>query len=267
MLVGMARGSGRGSRLLPLLLIVAVVGAAVAFSHVRADAARPGGMVVLYGDSLSTESSPYFADELARTTSALVITKPIPGTAPCSVLDTMRNDATIHPDVVVIQYVGNNGASCTRDANGQPLTGQALADRYEADVRAATDMFAAEGTNVVLVGGPDAPGLPGGATMQIVDVYHKIVDEWDARAFGRVRYADAAGTVTGPDHQFVDKLPCASDEGPGQGCTDGEVEVRSPDRAHFCPATGAYMVCPVPSPGARRFGFEMAQVARDALND
>ena len=29
-------------------------------------------MIVLYGDSLSAEASPYFADELARTTRALV---------------------------------------------------------------------------------------------------------------------------------------------------------------------------------------------------
>jgi hypothetical protein len=266
MLVGMARGSSRSGGLLPVLLTLVVIGAAVTYSHVKADASRPGGMIVLYGDSLSMESGPYFSDELARTTKALVITKPIPGTAPCSVADTMRNDATLHPDVVVIQYVGNNGMPCTRDADGNPLTGQALADRYEADVRAEVDMFASQGTKVVLVGGPEAPGLPGGAELQIAADYQHIVDEWDARVFGRVRYADAAATVT-QDHKFVDKLPCASDEGPGQGCTGGEVTVRAPDRAHFCPSPGAFLVCPVPDPGARRFGYEMAKVAREALND
>jgi hypothetical protein len=265
MLVGMARGSSRSSGLLPLVLTLTVIGAAVTYSHVSADASRPGGMIVLYGDSLSTESSPYFADELARTSKALVITKPIPGTAPCSAADTMRNDATLHPDVVVIQYVGNNAMPCTRDAAGDPLTGQALADRYEADVRAEVDMFASQGTKVVLVGGPEAPGLPGGAELQIAAAYQRIVDEWDDRVFGRVRYADAAGTVTA-DHRFVDKLPCASDEGPGQGCTDGDVTVRSPDRAHFCPSPGSFLVCPVPDPGARRFGYAMARAAREALN-
>jgi hypothetical protein len=273
MLGGMALGSrGRKSStrsggLLPLVLTVALVGGAFAYSHAKADASHPGGMIILYGDSLSAEASPYFADELARTTTALVIPKTIPGTGPCSAMDAMRSDATLHPDVVVIQYVGNNAMPCARDANGNRLTGQALTDRYEADVRAEVDLFASQGTKVVLVGGPDAPGLPGGATLQIADAYQRIVDEWDDRAFGRVRYADAAGTVTGPDHRFVDKLPCAPDEGPAQGCTNGEVEVRSPDQAHFCPAEGIYMVCPVPNPGARRFGFEMARVAREALND
>jgi hypothetical protein len=274
MLVGMPWGSrgrkssarGRGALIL-LLLMVALIGGAVVYSHVQADAARPSGTIVLYGDSLSTEASPYFTDELARTTQAQVITKAVPGTTPCSAMGTMRDDATRRPDVVVIQYVGNNATPCTSDTSGVPLTGQALADRYEADVRAAVDMFASEGTRVVLVGGPDAPGLPGGAAMEIADAYHRIVDEWDDRASGRVRYADAAGTVTGPDHRFVAELPCASDEGPGEGCREGEVEVRSPDRAHFCPAPGVYMVCPVPNPGARRFGHEMARAAREALND
>ena len=70
-------------------------------------------MVVLYGDSLSTESSPYFTEELARISSALVVTKAVPGTAPCGALDTMRADATLRPAVVVIQYVGNNVTDCT----------------------------------------------------------------------------------------------------------------------------------------------------------
>src|SRR5262245_59384621 len=266
MLVGVDRGQSRSRVLVPVLLTLVVIRGAVPYSHGKADAAHPGGMIVLYGDSLSMEASPYFSDELARTTKALVIAKPIPGTAPCSVADTMRNDATVHPAVVVIQFVGNNGVPCTRDAEGNPLTGQALADRYEADVRAEVDTFASQGTKVVLVGGPEAPGLPGGAELQIAAAYQRIVAEWDDRVFGRVRYADAAATVT-EDHRFVDKLPCASDEGPGQGCVAGQVTVRAPDRAHFCPSPGAFLVCPAPDPGARRFGFEMAKVAREALND
>jgi hypothetical protein len=274
MLIAMPWGSSRrkpaprSGGALPLLAIGGLVVAALAFSAIRPDSDRPGGMVILYGDSLSLESSTYFTEEMARISSALVITKPVPGSAPCDALETMRADATLQPSVVVIQYVGNNGTDCTRAAaGGERQTGQALADRYAADVRAAADIFAGDGTRVVLVGGPVAPGLPGGAEDEIAAAYQQIVAEWDGRAYGMVRYADAAGTVTGPGHAYAERLPCADDEGPGQGCGGGEVRVRSPDLAHFCPAEGAYLVCPVPSPGARRFGQEMARVAREAMDD
>jgi hypothetical protein len=272
MLVAMPWGSSRrkaaprSGGAVPLLATAGLVAAALALSAARPDPGRPGGMVVLYGDSLSTESSSYFTEELARISSALVVTKAVPGAAPCDVLDTMRADATLKPAVVVIQYVGNNVTDCTRTEDGERRTGQDLADRYAADVRAAAELFAGDGTRVVLVGGPDAPGLPGGAEEQIAEAYRQIAAEWDGRAYGRVRYADAAGTVTGPGHGFVERLPCRADEGPGQGCQGGEVIVRGPDQAHFCPAEGAYLVCPVPAPGARRFGLEMARAARDALD-
>ena len=273
MLVAMTWGSrrrrpaSRSGAALPLLAIGGLVVAALAFSAVRPDPDRPGGMVILYGDSLSLEASTYFTEEMGRLSTALVITKPVPGNAPCDALEAMRADAALQPSVVVIQYVGNNGTDCTRSGDGERQTGQALADRYAADVRTAADIFAGDGTRVVLVGGPVAPGLPGGADDEITAAYHQIVAEWDSRAHGMVRYADAAETVTGPGHQYAERLPCADDEGPGQGCDGGEVRVRSPDQAHFCPAEGAYLVCPVPAPGARRFGHEMARVAREAMDE
>ena len=114
MLGGMALGS-RGRRsstrsggLLPLVLTVALVGGAFAYSHAKADASHPGGMIILYGDSLSAEASPYFADELARTTTALVIPN-IP--APVE-----RNEFARDP---VVKDVRPNGPSIT-DLLGVP---------------------------------------------------------------------------------------------------------------------------------------------------
>ena len=121
----------------------------------------------------------------------------------------------------------------------------------------------------MLVGGPDAPGLPGGADVQIADAYRQIVNEWDGRAFGRVRYADAAGTVTGPDHAFV-RPPAvrAPTRARARGATAARCAVRSPDRAHFCPAEGAYLRLSGPVAGrARASASEMARVAREALDD
>jgi hypothetical protein len=243
--------------------LVVAAGAIVAF---REPPPPPTGLIVLYGDSLSMEASAPFLDELTHTTGAEVIMRPVPGHSPCDALPTMRDDLALDPTVAVIQYAGNNASDCARGPGGEELTGSALVERTKADVRAATELFATAGTRVVLVGGPDAPGLPGDASLEIAEAYNDIVNEWAGRDLGRVRYADAAATVSGPDHAFAARLPCRADEGPDQGCDGGEVVVRSDDRIHFCPVSHDELVCTVPSPGAQRFGVEMARVVRLALD-
>jgi hypothetical protein len=246
--------------------LVTLVVAGVAAVVLHRPAPRPGGLVILYGDSLATEASGDFVNALRRTTDAEVVTRVVPGDAPCDALDDMQADLARRPTVVVISYAGNNGTGCVRGPAGEELTGDALTARYDADVRRATEMFATAGTRVVLVGGPDAPGLPGGASAAIADDYHRIVNEWAGRDLGQVRYADAAAVVSGPGRAFAAQLPCRSDEGAAQGCTGGEVAVRNPDGIHFCPGAYQGLTCDVASPGARRFGEEMARVTRIALD-
>ena len=254
------------------LALAAVVAAAVVVAAVigvvRQPPADPDGRVILYGDSLSFEAHGAFAAELAATTRSELVTRVVPGTSPCDHLASMEADRAQRPDVVVIQFVGNNASPCALGPDGQRLVGQALADRTEADVRNAVELWAAAGARVVLVGGPDSPGLPGRAGLQIADAYNRIVNEWAGRDLGRVRYADAAGTVTGPDHEFVRRLPCGPDEDAATGCEDGEVTVRADDDLHFCPLRWDEdeSACSGPSPGAARFGREMARVAALALD-
>jgi hypothetical protein len=244
------------------------VGLAVgAVALLRRPPPRPDGLVVLYGDSLSVEAAPAFVDELARTTDAEVIVRAVPAEAPCDAHDDMRNDLALRPTVVVIQFVGNGATSCMLGPDGGRLDRPALVDRTAEDVGAATEMFATRGTRVVLVGGPDVPGLPGNPGLGVSAAYTELVNEWAGRDLGRVRYADAAATVSGPAHGFTDVLPCRDDEGEAEGCVDGRVVVRSGDRIHFCPQAVDGLTCPVPAPGARRFGLEMARVTRMALGD
>jgi hypothetical protein len=252
-----------------------VLGAVVAIVCVAAVAVLrqppddPDGLVILYGDSLSIEAGGAFLDTLERTTDADVLLRLVPGTSVCDARPRMDEDVAAAPDVVVLQYVGNNGTPCTLGPGGERLTGGALADRTEADMRAAVDMWADAGARVVLVGGPEAPGLPGQASGLIADAYNRIVNEWAGRDLGRVRYADAAATVSGPEHAYAQRLPCRAAEAEDEGCESGEVIVRSSDRIHFCPSedreplTGA---CSVPAPGAVRFGEEMARVTALALD-
>jgi hypothetical protein len=266
-------GGSRASRRRHVLPVVGAVAAAVvaigAVAALRRPPAEPDGLVILYGDSLSIEAGGPFLDTLESTTDAEVLLRLAPATSVCDARPRMDEDVAAGPDVVVLQYVGNNGSPCTLGPNGERLTGRALADRTEADMRAAVDMWADAGARIVLVGGPEAPGLPGQASGLIADAYNRIVNEWAGRDLGRVRYADAAAAVSGPDHAYAQRLPCRAGEGEDEGCESGEVTVRSSDRIHFCPSeerdalTGA---CSVPVPGAVRFGEEMARVTALALD-
>jgi hypothetical protein len=272
-----SRGRGEGAvsrrrRPRPLLLLGGVAAAIVGVAAVavlRQPPADPDGLVILYGDSLSLEASGAFVDEIERTSDAEVLLRVVPATSVCDARPSMEQDVPAAPDVVVIQFVGNNSSPCTAGPDGVPLTGRGLADRTAADAQAAVEMWTAAGARVVLVGGPAAPGLPGGADAAVAEAYNRIVNEWAGRDLGRVRYADAAAAVSGPDHEYAARLPCRAGEGEDDGCTHGEVTVRSPDRIHFCPADARderTIACPVPSPGAVRFGEEMARVARLALD-
>ena len=230
-----------------------------------------GERVVLYGDSLSVEAGGAFTAAMERDAEAEVVVKAIPGIAPCDAYPNMQADMAdpaTRPTVAVVQFTGNNASDCIRDADGAELAGPALAQRYAGDMRAVVELLATQGVRVVLVSPIPAPGLPGEAEALIADEYLRIVTEWAGRDIGQVRYAPAVDKVTGPDEAYVDTLPCLPSEGADQGCTNGEITVRSVDRIHFCPVdTEDDMSCPAYSSGATRFGDEMARVATQALSD
>lgn len=131
-----------------LVVLIAAIGVAVA----RRAPEPPDGLVILYGDSLGSEASGAFTEELARTTDAEVVNRARPGIAPCDARPEMTRDLALDPTVVVLQFVGNNGSACARGPGGEALTGPALVERTHADVQAATEMFADRGVRVVLVG-------------------------------------------------------------------------------------------------------------------
>jgi hypothetical protein len=66
---------------------------------------------------------------------------------------------------------------------------------------------------------------------------------------------------------YTTTLPCAPNEGVGEGCVDGRIPVRNPDGLHLCPVEFDRQAsrCPAYSGGAARFGFSMAQPVRRDL--
>jgi hypothetical protein len=227
-------------------------------------------VVVLYGDSLAWEARHVFEQALADQP-VTVIARTFGGTAICDWHDEMAEDAaTLQPGLVVIEFVGNNYTPCMRDADGAPLVGTSLVERYADDAESAVATFRAIDAQVVLAGAPIS--RPETATL---DLHHAPLNAVYA-ALGRrlegVRYVDAGAAVL-DDGAWTDSLPCL----PVEPCADASLEsgternvVRAPDGLHFCPASsaaerGVTGDCPVWSSGAFRFGTALAGPVLESL--
>jgi hypothetical protein len=250
--------------------VAALVVAVAAVLVLRSPPGPPGAgdTVVLYGDSLAVEAAGPFTEAMEASSEADVRVRAVPGVAPCDLFADMEADLADpegRPDVVVLQFAGNNASECIQGPDGV-LTGGDLVLRYAVDVRQVVESFATQGTRVVLVTPPVTPGLPNDAHDLLVDEYERIVTEWAGRDIGEVRAAQAGAEVTGEDGAYVETLPCLPDEGEDEGCEDGEIRVRTEDHIHFCPVDLDGLRCPAYSSGARRYAGEMARVATMALS-
>ena len=218
--------------------------------------------VILYGDSLASESQTYFQDALAGSGIADVHTRTFGGTALCDWLDVMRQDArALHPTAAVIEFSGNALTQCMHDAKGAPLTGDALYAKYLEDAIEVLKIFSATRTRVYFVGVP----LNRHAVETRDPDAGRLRALYGALGSSRLtRYVDAGAAVL--DHgAWTSVLPCLLDE-PCTGGTDATGTrvnvVRAADGTHFCPSpSGAGVAgdCPVWSSGAFRFGTAMAK--------
>jgi hypothetical protein len=226
--------------------------------------------VILYGDSLSSESQSYFAEYLMRNGITDVRTSTFGGTALCDYLDDMRQDAAaFRPTTVVIEFSGNAFTPCMQDANGTPVTGDDYFARYRDAATEALRIFAPWGTHVYFVGTPLSR-----RTAEAHDPDAGRLNRLYASlsTLGLSTYVDAGAAVL--DHgNWTETLPCLADE-PCAGTTDASGVavnvVRAPDGGHFCPGSpgavgGVTGQCPVWSSGAFRFGTAMATPVVEAF--
>ena len=205
-----------------------------ASSKPAADAAapvQPRGPVIMYGDSLLEEASPY-----VRSSDQV---RAFGGTALCDWVDAMAAaSVTEQPTMMVVEFVGNNVTPCM---SGYETPAQVRA-KYEAD---AAELKRRVETPILWVGPPRFRyGGPPTAGM------------FDAEPF----FVDAGAALLA-DGDYTDTLPCLPGEGVGRGCDNGQIAVRAPDGAHFCPDQGRAQ-CDVYSSGGRRF----AEAIDDAVS-
>ena len=210
--------------------------------------------MILWGDSLAVESQEAYTRVITEQDGAEVVTRAWSGTALCDWLDDMDEQTERErdrPAIAVLSFSGNFGTPC--------MSGRDRLTAYHEDVTKAVDLLTSRDIDVLLVDAPARIGEPVDAE-GMTDL-HRV---WRAAAEGnpRVTVVPAGRTVT-RDGQFTLTMPCQE----GEACeTGGVVTVRNPDGVHFCPVTNQPVIgCPVPSPGAERFGTAIGQAVRDRI--
>lgn len=238
------------------------------FSASLVDATTPSSVrVAVFGDSLTTQSFPMLATDLGFVTNTTldVQNDSFPGTAPCDWLTSedgrpsMSQVAqTFQPNVVVLEFVGNDGTSCiSGSANQGP---EAMAWQYVDDLATAIRMFLQAGAaHVIVVGGPTiAPTA--NFSPAAIDGYIRFF-EWalvQVADTPSVTWADAGSSVDEFMGAYTPTLPCASIEdlfGLCAGLTSAfgpEEPVRASDGIHLCDP-GPFFNCTSYSSGAWRF--------------
>ena len=207
--------------------------------------------VVFVGDSLAEQAAQYLAPLLQPRP---LVPKFLGGTAPC---DWLGNDLQLTADsVVVISFTGNSISPCMADGAGGFLAGQALIDKYRADITALVDGARSAGAHVLLVGQPvRGEPLPPDNIVDELNANYSDLANQDGVAF-----VDAGAAVESPDGSFAHALPCL--EGEAECDVSGSNVVRSDDGLHFCPGAPPAGPCPGYASGAFRF----AKAIADAIN-
>jgi hypothetical protein len=205
--------------------------------------------VAIFGDSLTTLARPYLDQFFAHDRGYDVQVSSLPGTAICDLLAPMRSSAaSFRPQVVEIQFVGNDIYPCMRKPDGSKLSKAAYLARWQRDTKRAIAVFGPH-TTIYLVGPP---------AMQVPDNRVYTIFRRAAQQSPNVHFVDGDALLS-PGRRFVKTQPCL----PNESCT-GPVQhgvhtnvVRAWDGTHFCPKKVAFGApCPGYSSGAYRFAID-----------
>jgi hypothetical protein len=216
--------------------------------------------VEVWGDSLAYQAGPYinyFFDASGRTVSR---THVFAATAICDWIPDIRNELNphnpsgYHPNRIVLVFSGVALYPCMDGPNGVPLSGQALINKYQADARTVIAIASAVHVPVYFA---STPIFKQDANLYVGDTPLGVMYSQLPAAFpgGIVRFIDSAQSVEWQGH-YTDTMPCQSFEHCTGRWPDGTptVVVRESDGKHFCPVAELFFNCPVPMPGAMRFG-------------
>jgi hypothetical protein len=189
--------------------------------------------VMLFGDSLAAESAAYF-QFFGTLAGADVRSAVYGGTAICdwfpAMVDAVRD---FQPESVVLAFTGNAMTACMHDGDGAPLRGQAIVDKYTADVAVAMWILSHSARSITWVGPPASAAL--NPTTDALRAMYGATPTWWEHA----RYVDG-GALLNPGNAWSAMLPCLFFEPCVSPVIDGVGHnvVRAPDTVHFCPTAG-----------------------------
>jgi hypothetical protein len=218
----------------------------------------PPPVVVVYGDSLIWEARTSLVQQMQIP--APVRVEAFGGTALCDVSDRIVQNARTEPTrMVVIAFSGNALTPCTKRMGPSPTPDQVSA-MYAADLEWVLGHLRTLGVPTLLVGAPPTISPDGVSSWGPINgAWQEAATRWQAHG-ADVTYANTGQALADANGRWTATLPCLPNEDASRGCVGGAIAVRSPDRAHFCPAAapGPDGTCPVWSSGAWRYGQAVA---------
>ncbi len=219
--------------------------------------------IVLFGDSLAYESHELFVETFAGS-GVSTTTVTMGGTALCDFDDQIQEVvAGGSVEAIVVAFSGNALTQCMLDSTGQGLTGEAHTAAYAAALDWTIAIANSSGIDVFVVVAPiSRDATPEAAALRTL--YR------DTAAEQAGVHVIETGTALSPGDAYTDTLPCMDFEDESLGCVDGEIIVRAPDGAHFCPGSGPAVrgvtdICARWSSGAYRYAHAMADPILDAV--
>ena len=246
-----------------LILAVAAVASLGAgyFSKQASAATVVPKSALIYGDSLTWESTWEINNVFAPKKGWTVNVHSFPATAPCDWLGWLPTDlATYHPTVVSFTSAGNPSSNC--------MTGDALTigtDAYYAKyTQDINDMFAqvtATGAKFVYIAGPPFGDPVRDAAVIKINAIAKQL----AANYHGVSYSNAARVALSKNNKYTDYLPCLRTETAAQGCSNGLIAIRTltglQAGLHLCPQglpSDFPWFCTTYSSGEFRYGRAIA---------
>ena len=194
----------------------------------------PTGTVVVYGDSLVTESVAVLYERFpVFVPNTNLVVRPHGGAAQCDFHDQMTADADeLDVVAVVIVFSGNHMTPCIED--------RPYVDAYTADAEWAAALWAERDVPVVFVASLGVLGSSVG-DHPIAAVYASV-----AAVYGAALADPAALFARGTPSTYASRMPCLTGE-----CF-GSIEVRRAD-GHLCHEPTDGLACPDYSSGVTRY--------------
>ena len=248
----------------PSRLSLALV--ALALATGLTTACQPTGpRVLIFGDSLTIESKGS-GDAIAILSGyRLDWTGTKYMTSPCNGI-ALAKKVTYVPDIVIINYAGNSGSFQDNCMAGEK--GQALADRYRADVQTLISRYRNGTTKIVIVGAPARK-----ASLETSNLVFTTLQSLASAPSNQVGFFDGGRLITPNRSVPTRAATCLSPRETGSRCGTSQDPnknyIRDGSLEHLCPTGGTINgSCGTYNSGVVRLtlnlrdGIKVAKVAR-----